>query len=53
MSFLDRITRLRGELILQVIADTYKPDGTPLASNKRAEAAKIFDDPKVAEAVPW
>jgi glutamine synthetase len=42
----------KGDNIL-VIADAYKPDGTPLASNKRAEAAKIFNDPKVAEAVPW
>jgi glutamine synthetase len=42
----------RGNNIL-VIADTYKPNGTPLTTNKRAAAAKIFADPKVAEEVTW
>lgn len=41
------------ELVLQVMCDTYKPDGTPLKTNKRADAAKIFENPAVVKEETW
>ncbi|PQQ15455.1 glutamine synthetase nodule isozyme [Prunus yedoensis var. nudiflora] len=42
----------RGNNIL-VICDTYTPDGEPLPTNKRANAAKIFSHPDVVAEEPW
>ncbi|MCO5595004.1 hypothetical protein L7F22_049041 [Adiantum nelumboides] len=42
----------KGDNIL-VICDAYTPAGEPIPSNKRAEAAKVFSDPKVVDDVPW
>ena len=39
--------------LLQVVCDTYTPQGEPIPTNKRHRAAKIFSDPKVASQVPW
>lgn len=42
----------RGKHIL-VICDTYAPNGTPLPSNKRAAAEKIFSTKEVSEEETW
>ncbi|CAN6484790.1 unnamed protein product [Victoria cruziana] len=42
----------RGNNIL-VMCDTYSPDGKPLPSNKRYNAAKVFSHPDVAAEEPW
>eukprot|EP01018_Ginkgo_biloba_P036351 Gb_12976 [translate_table: standard] len=42
----------RGKHIL-VICDTYAPNGTPLPSNKRFAAEKIFSAKEVVEEEPW
>jgi len=42
----------RGKNIL-VICDAYTPDGEPIPTNKRANAAKIFSHPDVVAEEPW
>ncbi|KAL8137952.1 hypothetical protein V2J09_003953 [Rumex salicifolius] len=36
-----------------LLCDAYTPQGDPISTNKRAEAAKIFSHPDVASQVPW
>ncbi|KAF6138830.1 hypothetical protein GIB67_021808 [Kingdonia uniflora] len=42
----------RGNNIL-VICDAYTPQGEPIPTNKRYDAAKIFSHPDVVAEVPW
>jgi len=42
----------RGDNIL-VMCDCYTPQGEPIPTNKRYNAAKIFSHPDVAAEVPW
>jgi hypothetical protein len=35
------------------MCDCYTPQGVPIPTNKRNNAAKIFDNPKVAAEVTW
>ncbi|CAM0872062.1 unnamed protein product [Alopecurus aequalis] len=42
----------RGDHLL-VMCDCYTPQGEPIPTNKRANAAKIFSNPKVAAEVTW
>lgn len=38
---------------MQVICDAYSPNGTALPSNKRAAAAKIFNEKAVIDEETW
>lgn len=40
-------------LHFKVMCDCYTPQGEPIPTNKRFNAAKIFSDPAVAAEVPW
>ncbi|KAJ1698864.1 hypothetical protein LUZ63_007376 [Rhynchospora breviuscula] len=42
----------KGNNIL-VMCDCYTPQGDPIPTNKRYQAAKIFQDPAVADEEPW
>lgn len=35
------------------MCDAYTPAGDPIPTNKRYQAAKIFNDPKVVEEETW
>nr|UBR19729.1 glutamine synthetase 2 [Cycas revoluta] len=43
----------RGGNNILVICDSYKPNGEPIPTNKRANAAKIFSQKKVIDEEPW
>jgi hypothetical protein len=41
------------KLLVQVMCDCYTPQGEPIPTNKRYNAAKVFSHPDVAAEVPW